>query len=93
MPGCLTPVSAPQVISAVRQTVSDLRLAIEGTIIMSQTLREALDAMYDARVPSRWHKVGPGRFRSLVGSSDGIGYREGCWGEKVTDARRLVLSD
>ncbi|XP_037075964.1 dynein heavy chain 5, axonemal-like [Pollicipes pollicipes] len=46
-----------QVISAVRRTVLDLRLAIEGTIIMSQSLREALDAMYDARVPSKWHKI------------------------------------
>lgn len=38
-------------------TLSDLKLAIEGTIVMSQRLRASLDAMYDARIPERWQKV------------------------------------
>ena len=51
-----------KVISTVRQTLSDLLLAIDGTIIMSENLRDALDNIYDARVPSFWRKVSSGRF-------------------------------
>ena len=46
-----------KVISTVRQTLNDLLLAIDGTIIMSENLRDALDNIYDARVPSFWRKV------------------------------------
>ncbi|XP_033111994.1 dynein heavy chain 5, axonemal-like [Anneissia japonica] len=46
-----------RVISAVRITLSDLKLAIDGTIIMSENLRDALDNMYDARVPALWRKI------------------------------------
>lgn len=38
-------------------TLCDLKLAIDGTIVMSQGLRTALDAMYDARIPELWQKV------------------------------------
>ena len=37
--------------------MSDLKLAIEGTIVMSDQLRALLDAMYDARVPEMWEKL------------------------------------
>ena len=46
-----------RVIVLVRNTLTDLKLAIDGTIIMSQNLRDALDCMYDARIPARWKKV------------------------------------
>ena len=46
-----------RVISTVRITLLDLKLAIDGTIIMSENLRDALDNMYDARVPGSWKKV------------------------------------
>lgn len=46
-----------KVISTVRNTLNDLKLAINGTIIMNETLRDALDCMYDARIPANWHKV------------------------------------
>lgn len=74
-----------RVITVVRHTLTDLQLAIEGTIIMSevrriikehnfrnfpllqdcrykilllyQNLRDALDNIYDARVPRLWQKV------------------------------------
>ena len=46
-----------RVIKLVRTTLTDLRLAIDGTIIMSENLRDALDCMYDARVPKNWFKV------------------------------------
>ena len=46
-----------KVITIVRQTLNDLLLAIDGTIIMSENLRDALDNIYDARVPSFWRKV------------------------------------
>ncbi|ROT80144.1 hypothetical protein C7M84_001143 [Penaeus vannamei] len=46
-----------KVLKVVRQTLNDLLLAIEGTIIMSPSLKEMLDAMYDARIPDKWRKV------------------------------------
>ncbi|CAG2064901.1 unnamed protein product, partial [Timema podura] len=45
-----------RVIAEVYSTLCDLKLAIDGTIVMSQGLRDALDAMYDARIPDRWQK-------------------------------------
>jgi dynein heavy chain len=45
-----------KVISTVRSTLKDLKLAIDGTIIMNENLRDALDNMFDARVPAFWRK-------------------------------------
>ncbi|RMC15911.1 hypothetical protein DUI87_08116 [Hirundo rustica rustica] len=44
------------VISLVRSTLTDLKLAIDGTIVMSENLRDALDCMYDGRIPASWRK-------------------------------------
>jgi dynein heavy chain len=57
-------------ITAVRSTLQDLKLAIEGTIIMSANLQQALDALYDARVPESWTKV------SWLSSTLGIWFSE-----------------
>ncbi|KAH0622614.1 hypothetical protein JD844_025060 [Phrynosoma platyrhinos] len=46
-----------KVIKIVRSSLNDLKLAIEGTIIMSENLRDALDNMYDARIPQIWKRV------------------------------------
>ena len=46
-----------KVIVTVLTTLNDLKLAIDGTIVMSQSLRDSLDAMYDARIPDVWLKV------------------------------------
>nr|XP_054607993.1 dynein axonemal heavy chain 8 isoform X2 [Nothobranchius furzeri] len=46
-----------RVISAVRTSLTDLKLAIDGTIIMSDNLRDALDNIFDARVPNLWRKM------------------------------------
>ncbi|XP_041422160.1 dynein heavy chain 5, axonemal isoform X4 [Xenopus laevis] len=46
-----------RVIARVRSTLIDLKLAIDGTIIMSEDLRDALDNMYDARIPKLWYKI------------------------------------
>nr|XP_023024907.1 dynein heavy chain 5, axonemal-like [Leptinotarsa decemlineata] len=46
-----------KVLKEVKTTLTDLKLAIDGTIVMSQTLRTALDSMYDARIPDRWQKI------------------------------------
>ncbi|MEE6465421.1 hypothetical protein FKM82_006550, partial [Ascaphus truei] len=46
-----------RVIARVRSTLTDLKLAIDGTIIMSEDLRDALDNMYDARIPKLWFKI------------------------------------
>jgi dynein heavy chain len=45
-----------RVITTVRTTLKDLKLAIDGTIIMNENLRDALDNMFDARVPAFWKK-------------------------------------
>jgi len=45
------------VVTMVRNTLTDLKLAIDGTIIMSENLRDALDSMYDARIPKSWKRV------------------------------------
>src|SRR5688572_2681739 len=46
-----------KVITTVRNTLQDLKLAIDGTIIMSENLKDALDCMYDARIPDAWRRV------------------------------------
>ncbi|XP_019712193.1 dynein heavy chain 8, axonemal [Hippocampus comes] len=46
-----------RIIAVVRTTLQDLKLAIEGTIIMSENLRDALDNIFDARVPNLWRKL------------------------------------
>ncbi|PSN54219.1 Dynein heavy chain 5 [Blattella germanica] len=46
-----------RVIKTVHSTLCNLKLAIDGTIVMSQGLRCSLDAMYDARIPDSWQKV------------------------------------
>ncbi|XP_043247781.1 dynein axonemal heavy chain 8 [Colletes gigas] len=42
------------VIKLVNVILKDLLLAIEGVIIMSEELRDALDNIYDARIPQIW---------------------------------------
>ena len=37
-----------------RNTLQDLKLAIDGIIIMSENLHDALDNLYDAKVPKVW---------------------------------------
>ncbi|XP_067841426.1 dynein axonemal heavy chain 8-like [Heptranchias perlo] len=46
-----------KVITMLRNCLSDLQLAIEGTIIMSENLTDALDNIYDARVPEVWKRI------------------------------------
>lgn len=48
-----------RVIKRVHSCLCDLKLAIDGTIVMSPALKESLDAMYDARIPETWMKVIP----------------------------------
>lgn len=45
-----------QILLLVRSTLKDLLLAIEGTIIMNEQLRNALDNIFDARVPDGWKR-------------------------------------
>lgn len=46
-----------RVIKTVYTNLTDLKLAIDGTIVMSQYLRDSLDAMYDAKICEGWQKV------------------------------------
>lgn len=46
-----------RVIKTVYTNLTDLKLAIDGTIVMSSYLRDSLDAMYDGKIPDRWTKV------------------------------------
>lgn len=43
-----------KVLIMVRSTLFDLLLAIEGTIIMNDELQDALNKIYDARIPQIW---------------------------------------
>lgn len=52
-----------KVLKEVQESLCDLKLAIDGTIVMSPSLRASLDAMYDARIPDRWMKV---KLRNIV---------------------------
>ncbi|XP_074403149.1 dynein axonemal heavy chain 5 isoform X5 [Zonotrichia albicollis] len=45
------------VICRVRATLTDLKLAIDGTIIMSEELQDALDNIYDTRIPKLWFRI------------------------------------
>jgi dynein heavy chain len=45
------------VLSLIRKTLTELKLAIAGTIIMSSDLQDALNALFDAQVPIKWKKV------------------------------------
>jgi len=45
-----------RIILRVKSTLTDLLLAIEGTIIMNEQLRDAFDNIYDARVPKVWQR-------------------------------------
>ena len=45
------------VLTLVRSALTELKLAIDGAIIMSEDLRDALNCMFDARIPARWKKV------------------------------------
>ncbi|XP_078399004.1 dynein axonemal heavy chain 8-like [Cetorhinus maximus] len=46
-----------KVIMMLRNCLTDLQLAIEGTIVMSENLTDALDNMYNARVPVMWKRI------------------------------------
>ncbi|TNN84661.1 Dynein heavy chain 5, axonemal [Liparis tanakae] len=46
-----------RIIGVVYTSLTDLKLAIDGTIIMSENLRDALDNIFDARVPNLWRKI------------------------------------
>ncbi|CAH8622851.1 unnamed protein product [Heterobilharzia americana] len=43
-----------KLLTTMRENLVDLTLAIDGTVVMSEQLRQALDCMYDARIPSQW---------------------------------------
>merc|ERR1719378_1748985 len=45
-----------KVLSTTRNTLTDLKMAIEGTIIMSENLQDAFDALFNAKVPDFWVK-------------------------------------
>lgn len=46
-----------RLLTLVRSTLTELKLAIDGTTIMSEDLGDALNCMFDARIPARWKKV------------------------------------
>ncbi|XP_032289207.2 dynein axonemal heavy chain 8 [Drosophila virilis] len=59
-----------RIILLVRNTFKDLLLAVEGTIIMSENLRDALDNIFNARVPTVFKRG------SWVSSSLGFWFTE-----------------
>ncbi|XP_006736116.1 LOW QUALITY PROTEIN: dynein heavy chain 5, axonemal-like [Leptonychotes weddellii] len=59
-----------RLLTLVRSTLTELKLAVDGTIIMSEDLGDALDCMFDARIPARWKKA------SWVSSTLGFWFTE-----------------
>ncbi|XP_053058018.1 dynein axonemal heavy chain 5 isoform X1 [Acinonyx jubatus] len=59
-----------RLLTLVRTTLMELKLAIDGTIIMSENLRDALNCMFDARIPAQWKKA------SWVSSTLGFWFTE-----------------
>ncbi|XP_040833581.1 dynein heavy chain 5, axonemal [Ochotona curzoniae] len=59
-----------RVLTLVRTTLTELKLAVDGTIVMSESLRDALDCMFDARIPAQWKKA------SWVSSTLGFWFTE-----------------
>ena len=46
-----------KVLSLVKKTLKNLIMAIEGTVVMNEDIKEIMDNMYDARVPKIWEKL------------------------------------
>ena len=46
-----------KILSLVRKTLLDIGMAIEGTIIMSDDLKDVFNDMFDAKVPQKWVKI------------------------------------
>ena len=46
-----------RILTLLRNTLTDLGMAIDGTIIMSDDLKAVLDDMFDAKVPAKWIKL------------------------------------
>ena len=46
-----------KILTLVRKTLNDMRMALEGTIVMSEELKTTMDSMYDARVPGKWERI------------------------------------
>jgi len=44
------------ILALTKRTLSNLRLAIAGTVVLSSDLIQALDSLYDARIPTVWLK-------------------------------------
>ncbi|OHT04931.1 Dynein heavy chain family protein [Tritrichomonas foetus] len=45
------------VIKALRSTLTDLELAIDGSIVMNDLLYNAMNSLYDGRIPQHWRKI------------------------------------
>lgn len=45
-----------QILIRIYDSLNDLLLAIEGTIIMNEQLRDAFDNIFDARLPNAWKR-------------------------------------
>jgi dynein heavy chain len=49
--------SMQNVISRVRESLEDLQLAIQGTVVMNEQLVQVMNALFDARVPPAWEAI------------------------------------
>jgi dynein heavy chain len=45
------------VLKSLRSTLTDLALAIDGTIVMNDLLFNAMNSLYDGRIPSHWLRI------------------------------------
>ncbi|KAK8835297.1 Dynein heavy chain 5, axonemal [Tritrichomonas musculus] len=45
------------VLTALRSTLTDLELAIDGSIVMNDQLYNSMNSIYDGRIPDHWKKI------------------------------------
>ncbi|OHS96678.1 Dynein heavy chain family protein [Tritrichomonas foetus] len=45
------------VLNSLRSTLTDLELAIDGSIVMNDLLYNAMNSLYDGRIPQHWRKI------------------------------------
>ena len=46
-----------KILNLVRRDLLDLKMAVEGSIVLSEEMKCTMDSMFDARVPPKWKRI------------------------------------